>query len=326
MKYDIDIHPSGVKYQASVDDTILDAALKSRIFLEHSCRKGECGLCSATLLSGLVKNEQGNTVTSGEVLTCCSYPQSPLQLKANFYPELAEIDCLTFPCKVVSCTAVADDIVILTLRYPPNVSFNYIAGQYIDLIYKGVRRSYSIANVKAETAVLELHIRLIKNGEFSQLLMDGCDEGQLMRIEGPKGTFFVRESSAPIIFIAGGTGFAPIKAMFEGLLKNNIKRECYIYWGMVNAKRFYMNISELWEKTYSHIHYVPVVSLESDVWTGRKGLVHEAVLQDFPDLSAYHVYACGSPLMINSAKEAFIAQGLNIADFYADIFVSSKES
>ena len=324
MNYDIEIQPAGVKYRANHEETVLNAALTNKLFLEHSCRKGACGLCSATLLSGSVKNEHGDLVTAGEILTCSSYPRSNISLRATYHPELAGIDCLTLPCKVDSCDLVTDDIVILKLRYPSTATFNYLPGQYIDLMYKGVRRSYSIANAQVGSMGVELHIRLISGGEFSQLLVNGCEVGQLMRMEGPKGTFFTQQATNPVIFLAGGTGFAPIKAMVEALLKHNTERTLYIYWGMVNSTSFYTDVAKSWVEKYSNVHYVPVVSSKDESWMGRNGLVHEAVIKDFPDLSQYHVYACGSPLMINSAKEAFILQGLNALHFYADIFVSSK--
>lgn len=324
MNYEIVIQPACVSYPASPDDTILNAALANKVFLEHSCRKGDCGLCSATLLSGTVKNEHGNKISSGTILTCCSYPQSNLQVKANYISELADIDCVTLPCKVASIHFNTEDIVTLNLRLPPTAKFNYLAGQYIDLIYKSIRRSYSIANSQAVSSGIELHIRLIPNGEFSQLLVNTCDINQLMRIEGPKGTFFVREATSPIIFLAGGTGFAPIKAMVEELINNKTNRTIYIYWGMASSRNFYTNVVRCWAEQYSDVHYIPVVSDVDSHWDGRRGLVHNAVLEDFPDLSAYHVYACGSPLMINSAKEMCISQGLNETHFYSDIFVPSK--
>ena len=324
MDYEIEILPAGVKYRVGSTDTLLNAALNNKLFLDHSCRKGECGLCTATILSGSVNNELGNLVTTGEILTCSSYPRSNLKIKANYYTELADISCLTSPCKVVSCELVADDIVILTLRYPTTVNFQYLPGQYIDLMYQGIRRSYSIANIQNSTSTIELHIRLLPEGEFSQLLAKGCDSNQLMRMEGPRGVFFVRKAMNPLIFLAGGTGFAPIKAMVEELLKNKMDRTIYIYWGMLNSNSFYTDIAKTWAEKNSHVTFVPVVSGEDDNWAGRTGFVHEAVVNDFTDLGGYHVYACGSPLMISSAKEAFISQGLNIDNFYADIFVSSK--
>lgn len=324
MKYTIELQPSGVSFSANAQDTVLNAALSDKKFLEHSCRKGDCGLCTAVVLSGEVKNELGNTVSSGKVLTCSSYPQSDLVLQANYFPELAEIECQTFPCKVVSLVFNTHDLVTLTLRLPPTAQFKYLPGQYIDLIYQGVRRSYSVANAQSVSLGVELHIRLLPEGEFSQLLSSGCEVGTLMRIEGPKGTFFVRKAANPLLFIAGGTGFAPIKAMVEELLHNNTDRMIYVYWGMANAASFYSDCPTQWLKQYDKLHYVPVVSEKDTSWNGRKGFVHAAVLEDFTHLNDFHVYACGSPLMINSAKETFIAKGLDESHFYADIFVPSK--
>jgi CDP-4-dehydro-6-deoxyglucose reductase len=324
MNYKIQIKPAGLDYQASVEDTLLSAALANDLILEHSCRKGECGLCSATLLSGSVKTAKGETVDSGEILTCCSYPQSDLTLTANCIPELAAVKCQTLPCKVAGLAFKAESILILHLRLPETSRFNYLPGQYIDLIYKGIRRSYSIANAETSASGIELHIRLLPDGVFSRLLSEECGSAQLMRLEGPKGTFFVREAANSIIFLAGGTGFAPVKAMVEALLHSQTERTIYLYWGMSKADGFYSDCPRYWAEQYSFIHYIPVVSEESADWTGRRGLVHEAVLEDFSDLEGFHVYACGSPLMINAAKETFTAKGLGAAHFYADIFVSSK--
>lgn len=323
MDYDVKIQPAGIDYRVSNDDTILNAALTKKLFLEHSCKKGECGQCTATLLSGSVKNKQGSIISTGEILTCSSYPVSDLTIRANFYPDLAEIECVTLPCKIVSRIFYAPDIIILTLRYPSTVKFNYSPGQYIDLIYKGVRRSYSIANTQTSLEGIELHIRLIPGGEFSQLLLNDCEIGQVMRIEGPKGTFFVRKSLSPIIFLAGGTGFAPIKAMVEFLLESNIDRRIHIYWSMACSDDFYTDLPYSWAEKYNNISYVPVVSDDEKVGNGRK-LVYQAVVKDFPELSIYHVYACGSHSMISDAKKLFISSGLNPLNFYADIFVSSK--
>ena len=324
MTYRVDIQPAEINFQVSSDHTVLDAALASQFFLEHSCKKGECGSCSAELLSGIVKNKQGEIISTGRVLTCCSYAQSDLCLVTNYYPELSGIQCLSLPCKVADYIVVADNIVILTLRFPPKVTLNYLPGQYIDLTYQGVKRSFSIANAKTDPMSIELHIRLLPNGEFTQLLRSEHCLNQLMRIDGPKGTFFVRKNDAPIIFLAGGTGFAPIKAMVEALVADNSQREIYIYWGMSNSKDFYTKIAQFWESERSTIHFVPVVSEQDDNWHGRTGFVHKAVLDDFSSLKDYHVYACGSPLMIDAAKEAFFAEGLASEHFYADAFVVSK--
>ena len=323
MDYEIDIKPANIQYRASANATLLDAALTNKLSLEYSCKKGSCGVCSAEVLAGLVKNELGELVGSGSVLTCSSYARSDVTLKAIYYPELAGIECLTVPCKVASLDFVTDDIIVLSLRLPPTTPFRYIPGQYIDLISGHLRRSYSIANAQSTSAGIELHIRLLQDGEFSQILRHST-LNQLMRIEGPKGTFFIREATNPIIFLAGGTGFAPVKALVEGLLASHSQREIHIYWGMPHSMSLYSDIATTWAREQEHIHYVPVISTEDQSWQGRRGFVHQAIIDDFSDLSQYHVYACGSSLMINAAKETFVAKGLDSAHFYSDAFVPSK--
>lgn len=323
MTYKVEIKPANIQYQSSAETTLLDAALAHNLALQYSCKKGSCGSCAADVLTGLVKNELGELVSSGSVLTCNSYAQSDVTLKANYYAELADIECLTVPCKISSQDFVTDDIIILTLRLPPTSKFKYLPGQYIDLIDGEVRRSYSIANAQSAASGIELHVRLLLDGEFSDVLKH-ASINQLMRIEGPKGTFFVREASNPIIFLAGGTGFAPVKAMVEGLLASNSQREVYIYWGMPHSSAIYTDVALSWAREFQHVHFVPVISSDDLTWQGRKGFVHQAVVDDFSNLSEYHVYACGSPLMIAAAKEAFSKQGLEDAHFYSDAFVPSK--
>jgi len=318
----VELYPSNVQYRATAEHTLLDAALGQKLCLQHSCKKSQCGVCVAEVLSGSVKNEHGEVVCDGRVLTCSSYAQSDVRLKAEYYPQLAHLECVTVPCKVASQTWVVDDILLLTLRFPPTLKLHYLPGQYIDLLYQGVRRSYSIANAQEVSSGIELHIRLLPDGELSQLLR-ACELNQLMRLEGPKGTFFVREAENPLLFLAGGTGFAPVKAMVESLLAQGVSREIYIYWGMPNSRSLYTDIAERWSLEHPQVHYVPVVSQDDPLWDGRSGFVHDAVLADFADLSDFHVYACGSPLMIEAAKATFMAQGLYEGHFYSDAFVST---
>ena len=322
MDYEIKIPMCAIQFQATAEMTILESALTNKIYLQHSCKKGSCGVCIADILNGSVKNEMGVVVSSGSILTCCSYPQSDLSLKADYYPELTEIECVTLPCRVSEQNFINEDLLILKLRLPPSSSFNYLPGQYIDLIYGGERRSYSIANVISDTLQLELHIRLIPGGAFSQLLLSS-GINKLMRLEGPKGTFFIRQSEQPIIFLAGGTGFAPVKAMVEDLLKKNTQREIYIYWGVSHPDYLYTDIVQAWSIKNHHIHYVPVVSQSVNGWSGREGFVHQAVVDDFDSLEEYHVYACGALDMINAAKNAFFEKGLLNTNFYSDAFVCS---
>ena len=323
MSYEIKIKPANIQYHASSSTTLLDGALSNKLFLQYSCKKGECGSCSASIIAGLVKNENGEIVRSGVILMCNSYAQSDVTLEANYYPELAGIECMTVPCKIAKLDRVTDDIISLTLRLPATIVFEYLSGQYIDLMLGGVRRSYSIANAQSTSGHLELHIRLIQNGEFSQLLKQS-NINQLMRLEGPKGTFFVRDALNPLIFLAGGTGFAPVKAMVEQLLAQQSKRMIYIYWGMQNSASFYTDIANSWATSLDHVHYVPVLSSEEKDWRGRVGFVHQAVMEDFSNLSEYHVYACGSPLMIDAARKVLFTKELQETSFYSDAFVSSK--
>ncbi|GAB3520441.1 CDP-6-deoxy-delta-3,4-glucoseen reductase [Photobacterium alginatilyticum] len=321
MTFNIEIHPSGKCFKS--DMNLLEDAISQSIPLEHSCKTGECGACSVELLSGTVENENGVVVDTGTILTCQSKALSDAVLKANYYPELAHIKQQTLPCKVAAFEYVTQDIVVIRFRFPPTAKFDYLPGQYVDLNFKGVKRSYSIANAKRECKELELHIRKVPNGQMSELIFGELKDNQLMRIEGPKGTFFVRDSTRPLILLAGGTGVAPVKAIVEELIKNEDPREVYIYWGMPSSEGFYLESLETIAKEKSNFHYIPVLSGNGD-WSGRKGLVHQAVCEDFESLEKYDVYACGSPIMIDTAKHTFFEKGLLQDSFYSDAFTPSK--
>jgi len=322
MTYNIEILPSGIMFTS--ENTLLDDALVQSVPLEHSCKSGDCGICEAELISGIVENENGEHVTSGKILTCCSKACSDLTLNAHYYPELVDIKSQTFPCKVETIDFPAHDIAVLKLRLPPTANFNYLPGQYIDLNYKGTIRSYSIANAQTVSTGLELHIRHLPQGAMSELIFSAVNSNQLMRIEGPKGTFFVRSDNKPLIFIAGGTGFAPIKAMVEALLAQQDKRAITIYWGMPHKESFYSDIAQQWSTDHDHINYIPVLSEHDPSWLGRTGYVHQGIVDDFDSLTRYQVYACGSPVMIEATKEALIAKNLAVENFFADAFTPAK--
>lgn len=317
MVYKVEIEPSGVHFQSG--SNILDDALEQSIPLEHSCKTGDCGACSADLVAGKVENEHGEIVHYGSVLICKSKALSNVILNAHYYPELASQKLQTLPCKVASLKFVTDDIAVLKLRFPPSAKFDFLSGQYVDLNYKGIKRSYSIANAQQVSSGLELHIRKVTNGKMSEAVFSGLKENQLMRIEGPKGTFFIRQSTKPLILLAGGTGIAPVKAMLEELLADKDKREIHIYWGMNAKNSFYLKKLVELAALHSNIHYIPVLSSDEQ-WEGRMGFVHQAVCDDFDLLNEYQVYACGSPLMINAAKTSFIEKQLPSEQFFSDAF------
>ena len=321
MSYKIKIQPSNVSYQS--ENNLLDDALSQSIPLEHSCKNGDCGVCSAEIISGEILNESAEVVTQGSILTCQSKALSDAILKANYYPELANIKQQTLPSKVSTITYAAEDILILKLRFPPTVQFKYLAGQYIDLIFKGIKRSYSIANACNNSKEIELHIRKVLNGSMSELLFDNISENQLMRIEGPKGTFFVRDGIKPLIFLATGTGIAPVKAMVEALLESNDKREIHIYWGMRFQSEIYSHELKKYSQMHSHIKFISVLSRECSS-DPKHGYVQDAVLNDVESINSFDVYACGSLTMIEQAKLLFVGKGLSSESFYSDAFTPAK--
>lgn len=327
--YTIKLIPSRVTFDASNELSLLDSAILSNYSLQYGCRDGQCGVCKSKLLKGKVDQPRDiagisdSDIQQGYILTCCAKPLSDIQLQADYFPELQGIASKVVPCRVDSIEYPANEIAIIKLRLPPGMDFSYLAGQYIHLINNGERRSYSIANMCKLGNGIELHIRKVENGRFSNLIFNELKENQLFRIEGPFGSFFVRDSSGPIIFIAGGTGFAPVKAMIEKLLVENSQREIYFYWGVTSKDLIYSELPKGWELGYKNIHYVPVLSGEDNNWSGRNGFVHLAVLEDFKSLQGVEVYACGSSEMINCAKRDFLKQGLSAEDFYSDAFVKS---
>ena len=288
--------------------------------------------CKSRLIEGNVnhpKNLDGITdeeLANGYILTCVAVPTSDIEIESDYYPELDGIDPVISPCKVNSIEFPAHDIAILNLRLPPTSNMKYLPGQYIDLEWKGVQRSYSIANMLNKAHGLELHIRRVPNGKFSDLVFNELKQESLLRLNGPHGTFFVRNTDAPIIFLAGGTGFAPVKAMVEQLLEKKTGREVYIYWGNSTVEGFYSSLPKCWAEENSNITYIPVYSENNQKWKERKGLVHQAVLEDISNLKDFEVYTCGSPNMIKAAKSDFLAHGLLEKNFFADAFTPFKQT
>lgn len=326
MNHKVTILPSDSAFNTDAELTILQNALQSNIILEHSCGTGQCGACKAKLLTGNIEfDDKYNILTESEksegiFLTCTSKALSDVQMEAEYLPELSGIQKKTVPGKINSVDFPVSDVAVLRLRLPPTANFNYLPGQYIDLMYNGITRSYSIASAPAEDNMLELHIRKVENGKFSHFVFNEFKPNQLLRMQGPIGTFFVRTNEKPLIFLAGGTGFAPVKAMVESLIKQDDKREIHIYWGARTRHDIYSNLPEQWALKYPHIKSHVVIS-DDEQWKGRNGFVHQAVLNDFDKLDGFVVYACGAPAMINIARQTFIEKGLDEHSFIADAFL-----
>ena len=331
MTYRVTIKPSNHAFEMQGDDTVLEAALREGYVLAYSCRNGACGTCKGKVLEGTVDYGvyQQNTLPESEkaqgyALFCQAKPLSDLTIECREISAVKDIQVRTLPCRVQAMEKLAPDVMRIQLKLPANERLQFLAGQYIDILMRGgMRRSLSIANSPEDDGFLELHLRNY-GGPFSTHVFNTMKEKEILRFEGPLGTFFLRDESAkPIIFVASGTGFAPIKAMIQHALHKGITRPMTLYWGGRRPADLYMNsMPESWARDHG-VTYVPVISeaLPEDAWTGRTGFVHRAVMDDYPDLTGYQVYACGAPIVVESAHKDFTAKcGLPETEFFSDAF------
>jgi len=327
----ITIKPSNHAFEAQEDETILAATLREGFVIAYGCRNGACGTCKGRILDGAVDygTYQDTTLTDadrekGYALFCQAKPLSDLTIECREVSAVKDIQVRTLPCRVQHMGKLAPDVMRIQLKLPANERLQYLAGQYVDILMRGgMRRSLSIANPPHDDALIELHLRNY-GGPFSQHVFDRMKEKEILRFEGPLGTFFLREESAkPIIFLASGTGFAPIKAMIEHALHKGVSRPITLYWGGRRPSDLYLNdVAEGWQREHG-LTYIPVISdaLPEDSWTGRTGFVHRAVMQDYPDMTGYQVYACGAPIVVESAHKEFTSQCLLPEDeFFSDAF------
>jgi CDP-4-dehydro-6-deoxyglucose reductase len=332
MAFKITLQPSGHSFDASPDESILQSALDAGYRLHYGCRNGACGACMGKVLAGEVDHGAADDFilttsdrAEGLALFCCARPRSDLTLEIEEDDSIHDIPVRTMPCRVQHMEQLADDVMVLTLKLPTNERLQFRAGQYIEFLLKdGKRRAFSLANAPHDDEFLQLHVRLIPGGTFTDHVFHAMKEKEILRFEGPHGNFFLREDSdKPIILLAGGTGFAPIKGVVEHALHSRLNRPMILYWGARTRRGLYLNeLPERWAAEHPHIRYVPVLSdpEAADAWSGRTGLVHEAALADIADFSGYQVYACGAPAMIEAARRDFTARGLPADEFFADVF------
>ncbi|ATE62336.1 CDP-6-deoxy-delta-3,4-glucoseen reductase [Thauera sinica] len=333
MSYEISLQPGNHHFRADADETILEAALAAGLLLPHSCRDGACGACKGKVLAGEIDygNMTEGTLSqeereAGYALFCCARPRSDLALQARTVSRAGDVPVKKLPCRVQRLQRLAPDVMLIDLKLPASESFQFRAGQYIDvLLADGRRRSFSIANAPHDAGHIELHVRRIDGGRFTAQVFDAMKEKDILRFEGPLGGFWLREESArPVLLLAGGTGFAPIKAIVEHARHTGMSRPMTLYWGSRDRAGLYLDeLARAWQDSLPGFTYVPVLSeiLPEDAWTGRRGLVHQAVLDDLPDLSGHEVYACGSPAMVDAARDSFTrTRGLPEGQFFADAF------
>ena len=347
MTFTVSIAPSGKTVGVDGETHILEAALKQGVVLPYGCKNGACGSCKARVISGEVIQDahqpsalSPEEARRGFALLCCARAASDLTIEARVVAAVGEIPIRKMPCRVSSIDRVAPDVIVLKLQLPANERLQYLAGQYVDLLLRdGTRRSYSMAAAPGVADGLELHVRHLPGGKFTDAAF-GVVEPELkvrdiLRFEGPLGTFFLREDSdRPIVMVASGTGFAPLKAIMErvrGLVQSKgFARAITLYWGGRRPHDLYMNaLCERWVAEVPDFTYVPVVSdaLPHDGWTGRTGFVHRAAMADFPDMSGCQVYACGAPIVVDASRRDFIENcGLTADEFYADAFTTAADA
>lgn len=330
--YHLMVRPDNRIIAVRSGETLLDAGLRDGVALPYECRNGGCGVCKGTLLYGNVDygvhQESALTETekrAGKALFCCATPLSDLEVE---YVPLAGSETFkvrTYTAHVEKMVRLADDVMQLFLRPEHGEIIEFYAGQYINILLDdGDKRSFSFATAPDGGSLIELHVRWIPGGKFTTHVFTGMKAGDRVRFEGPLGSFFLREDSdKPILFVAGATGFAPVKSMVEYAFRRDLKRPMILYWGGRTRQGLYLaDLAEQWAREHANFKFVPVLSAPApaDHWAGRSGLVHEAILQDFPDLSRHQVYACGSVQMVQAAHPAFIAHGMSEHDCFSDAF------
>lgn len=333
MSFKIHVEPSGHEFFTETEETVLDAALRQSIGLPYGCRSGNCGNCIAKLLSGRVEYPSGQTSAlegrdPDDCLLCQAVPASDVQIKVRELEAPQEIEVRLLPCRVVRIDHLAHDVVRLYLKLPEAQRLQFVAGQYLDfLLADGRRRAFSIANAPHDDELIELHIRHVDGGAFTDYVFTKMQEKSILRVQAPLGSFYLREDSErPIILMGGGTGFAPLKGMIEHAFHVGIERPMHLYWGVRALRDLYLgDLPEAWAREHGNFRYTPVLSEPDPQWQGRRGWVHEAVVADYPDLSGYDVYMSGPPVMIEAAVAAFANCGVDRQHLYSDAFEYAKD-
>lgn len=336
--FSVTVQPSGRTFEVATGESLLSAGIRQGINLPYGCKDGACGSCKCKKLEGLVQHGphqekalSTEEAAAGFVLTCCATPQSNVVLESRQVTEVGALPVKKMPARVAEIHRVTDEVMVLKMQLPANDTFVFRPGQFVEFILRdGSRRSYSMANAPHTEVGLEFHIRHLPGGKFTDYAFSQLKDKEILRLEGPFGSFGLREdSSKPIILLASGTGFAPIKAILEQMRLVGSQRPTTLYWGVRKPRDLYL---DAWVKSQMqrmpNLKYVPVVSNaeHEEKWGGRQGLVHMAVLQDTPDLSGYQVYACGAPVMVEAARHDFSKlANLPSDEFYADAFTSEAD-
>jgi NAD(P)H-flavin reductase/ferredoxin len=314
-------------------ETLLEAGLRHGLALPYECRNGGCGVCVCTVLHGEV--DAGNYQRSalpdaaraqGRVLMCCATPLSDVDIEVETATAPTRKALALHEARVTAMGLLAPDVMHLTLKLPDGVAMPFRAGQYVNVVLDdGQRRAFSFANPPQVRDHIELHVRRVPGGRFTGHVFDALQVGDTLRLEGPLGDFTLRDGPTPILFVAGATGFAPIKSIVEDAFARGVERPMFLYWGVRRRADLYaLDLALGWQRAHPNFHVVPVLSepADEDHWSGRTGFVHEAMLADFPDLRGHEVYVCGSVKMVEAAVPAFLERGLGEDACFSDAFVA----
>ena len=349
--FQVSVLPSGRTFSVDPDEAILPAAIRQGVGMPYGCKDGACGSCKCKKLEGQVVHGPHQTKAlsaeeeaAGYILTCCGVPLTDVVLESKQVTDESAFPVRKMPSRVIAMEKKSHDVMVIRLQLPANDTMRYHAGQYVEFILRdGARRSYSMANAphlsvpagKTDGSApvgpaIELHIRHMPGGKFTDHVFTAMKEKEILRVEGPYGSFFLREDSdKPMVLLASGTGFAPIKAVIEHMQFKAITRPATLYWGGRRPEDLYLDD---WVQArlagMPSLSYVPVISnaMPEDNWTGRIGFVHKAVLEDFPDLSGHQVYACGAPIVVDSARAEYSAHAkLPPEEFFADSFTTEAD-
>jgi CDP-4-dehydro-6-deoxyglucose reductase len=337
MSFKVQVEPSGHEFPVEQGESVLDAALRHGLAFPYGCRNGFCGACKCKVVTGEVDygDEEPGALTEQELavgmaLPCVAKASSDLVLEIKEVSATKDIPIRTLPAKIGRMEQLSPNVMGLWLKLPEGDRLQYLAGQYVNFILAdGKKRAFSIANAPHDDEFLEFHIGLVRGGRFTEQVFSEMREKDLVRIEGPQGSFFLREDSdRPIIMLATGTGFGPVKAIIEHALTEGVQRPIHIYWGARTRADLYMHERALrWAREYVNVHYHPVLSRPAaeDHWEGRTGYVQDAVLADFTDVTGFEVYACGLPDMVLSARKTLVERGLDPEHCYSDAFEWAKD-
>ena len=332
MTYQVTIQPSGHAFSVRQTESVLDAALRQGIILPYGCRNGTCGSCLGAVLSGTVYYPGDPPPALGEVpdtqgkaLFCQARAASDLVIGVREVEAVQDIEVRTMPCRVSRLEHLAPDVIRIYLKVPAAQRLQFLAGQYINILLKGhAPRAFSIANAPHADEFIELHIRYVEGGYFTDQVFHMMHEKALLRFQGPLGTFFLREDTdRPAILVGGGTGFAPLKAMLEHAFEIGLHQPLHLFWGVRARRDLYLDeLPRHWAEKYRNFRYTPVLSEPGpeDAWAGETGLVTNAVVNQYPDLAGYDIYASGPPVMVQGGHRLFLKHGLDESRFFSDAF------